>query len=251
MTMEAFDRRYETDARRPFADLVPELPPIGRVGLMILIAGWSVLLVEPFLPMLDGRAGGFAIARLGQSAILTGAALAIVGLLMTIASRHAEAPVARGPLPDLTASVASDFEDDEPVESSHATRPAAESRVARAVAAPAPAMQPPALPQAAQSKPSSALQGLPTDGSMIVVARGQVDDRCFLVLADGSVVIETLLGQRRFKSLPDARDFIGGGSFLLHDTVQIPLTGGRMMPTAASTSEPAAKVPAGRVLRHV
>jgi hypothetical protein len=251
MTMEAFDRRYETDVRRPFADLVPELPPIGRIGLMILIAGWSVLLVEPFVPMLaDGRAGGFAVARLGQSAILTGAALAIVGLLMTIASRHTEAAVRHGPLPDLPGAADLDAHDD--VAAAGPAYGTGESLAARAVATPvaAPAPQPPALPAAA-AKPSSALQGLPTDGSMIVVARGQVDDRCFLVLADGSVVIETLLGQRRFKSLPDARDFIGGGTFQLHDTVQIPLTGGRMMATMGSTSEPAVKVPAARVLRHV
>jgi hypothetical protein len=249
MTMEAFDRRYETDVRRPFADLVPELPPIGRIGLMILIAGWSVLLVEPFMPMLaDGRAGGFAVARLGQSAILTGAALAIVGLLMTIAARHGDAPIVRERLPDLPQSAADpDERDDALAGHVHGTD---ESLAARGFAPAAPATQPPALP-AAPAKPATALQGLPTDGGMIVVARGQVDDRCFLVLADGSVVIETLLGQRRFKSLPDARDFIGGGSFLLHDTVQIPLTGGRMMTAIGSTSEPATKVPASRVLRHV
>jgi hypothetical protein len=57
------------------------------------------------------------------------------------------------------------------------------------------------------------------------------------------MVIETLLGQRRFRSLDDARDFIGGGNFVLHDTVNIPLK-----PAGAGESAPKA---ASRVLRHV
>lgn len=60
---------------------------------------------------------------------------------------------------------------------------------------------------------------------MVVVARGQVDDRGFLILADGTLIIETLLGQRRFRTIADAREFIGGGRFVIHDTVQIALKG--------------------------
>lgn len=42
-----------------------------------------------------------------------------------------------------------------------------------------------------------------------VVARGDLNGRAYLLYSDGSVVVETLLGRRRFRSLAEAREFIG------------------------------------------
>jgi hypothetical protein len=42
-----------------------------------------------------------------------------------------------------------------------------------------------------------------------VVERGRLKDRPYVLFGDGSIEIETLLGQRRFASFKDAREFIG------------------------------------------
>jgi hypothetical protein len=42
-----------------------------------------------------------------------------------------------------------------------------------------------------------------------IVARGEVGGRDYVLFRDGSVVIETLLGPRRFLSLSEAQQFIG------------------------------------------
>lgn len=42
-----------------------------------------------------------------------------------------------------------------------------------------------------------------------VVAQGDLAGRAYALYSDGSVVVETLLGQRRFQTLDDARQFIG------------------------------------------
>ena len=41
-----------------------------------------------------------------------------------------------------------------------------------------------------------------------VAATGQIRDRNYVILSDGSVEVETLLGTRIFASLDEARDFI-------------------------------------------
>lgn len=42
-----------------------------------------------------------------------------------------------------------------------------------------------------------------------IIDRGRIRDRGYVVYADGTVDVETLLGIRRFASLAEARDFIG------------------------------------------
>jgi hypothetical protein len=42
-----------------------------------------------------------------------------------------------------------------------------------------------------------------------VVERGRLKDRPYVLFGDGSIEVETLLGQRRFASFKDAREFIG------------------------------------------
>jgi hypothetical protein len=242
MTIEALDGRFAVRGRADVASgLLKALPAIGRVGLGVLVAGWALLAADPLLaPFLPIGTGGIFV-KLGQSAIMTGAALAIIGLGLS------------GTRQGQTESGDQDWLDGAETEA-----------VVRAVTTPPPAppVERPAMaelpkfetmrPEVAPAKEPerlgiSALEmtGL---GGMVVVARGQVDDRCFLVLSDGTIVIETLLGQRRFKTLVDARDFIGGGTFLLHDTVNIPLKT-TTQGIARSAGEPT--VSASRVLRHV
>lgn len=44
----------------------------------------------------------------------------------------------------------------------------------------------------------------------MIVDRGWIKDRAYVVYADGSTEIETRIGMRRFKSHQDARAFVGG-----------------------------------------
>ncbi|HEV2572396.1 MAG TPA: hypothetical protein VGU72_11740 [Beijerinckiaceae bacterium] len=44
----------------------------------------------------------------------------------------------------------------------------------------------------------------------VIVDRGWIKDRPYVVYADGSTEIETRIGMRRFKSHQDARAFVGG-----------------------------------------
>lgn len=43
-----------------------------------------------------------------------------------------------------------------------------------------------------------------------IVDRGWIKDRPYVIYADGTTEIETLIGMRRFKSHQDARAFVGG-----------------------------------------
>ncbi|MDH7798672.1 MULTISPECIES: hypothetical protein [unclassified Beijerinckia] len=61
----------------------------------------------------------------------------------------------------------------------------------------------PAAPQAAEA---SAAEEAPD----MIVDRGWIKDRAYVVYADGSTEIETRIGMRRFKSHQDARAFVGG-----------------------------------------
>lgn len=230
MTIEAIGDRSIAGNRGSAFQVMPDLPPIGRLGMLVLAAGWGLLLIDPFVPGIsDIRGGVLSVGRLGQSAILTGAVLAIVGLLMSIAGPR---------LGSISLGTARAF------------RPVADIGGFDNVVAPVVSLPIPHSAAKEEVQLSDQVGNLQTEhpgGSTVVVARGQVDERCFLVLADGTFVIETLLGQRRFRSLADARDFIGGGNFLLHDTVQIPIKA----PALASDERPAKAAGESRVLRHV
>jgi hypothetical protein len=56
------------------------------------------------------------------------------------------------------------------------------------------------------SRPGEAVNKKPVTK---VVERGRLNDRPYVLFGDGSIEIETLLGQRRFASFKDAREFIG------------------------------------------
>lgn len=55
--------------------------------------------------------------------------------------------------------------------------------------------------------PEEASVGEPED---VIVDRGWIKDRPYVVYSDGSTEIETRIGMRRFKSHQDARAFVGG-----------------------------------------
>lgn len=199
--------------------------PIARSGMVLFGVGWSLVIIDALVVTISsGGAYAFPLGRVGQTAVASGLAFVVLSLLLVIARNQ-------GARHDAIVSTEDRLQ-----------------RVLSAQAARQPSSQTLAVnsdtPEAerkSERKPTSSA----TSAATLIVARGVVDDRGFLLLADGSIVIETLLGQRRFRALADAQDFIGGGKFVLHDTVQIALG-----PSEQQRSH-AAAIPAGRLLAHV
>ncbi len=50
---------------------------------------------------------------------------------------------------------------------------------------------------------------MPQRSASDVVTRGALNGRDYVLFRDGSVVVETLLGARRFPSITEAQEFIG------------------------------------------
>jgi len=206
MTTEVIEQRISLETRLGGMQLsLPWVAPMGRLGLVILIAGWGMLLFKPFIAgaaFPEARTVATLVARIGEGAVILGVVLALLALLLSsigprkTAEQSARTARRERELPTLA------------VAPEAPAAPAADPRSIEDLPLP------PTL-----SQPAAAAGAAP----MMVIARGNVEERLFLVLADGSVVIETLLGQRRFRSVADARDFIGNGQFVIQDVVQIPL----------------------------
>ncbi len=158
------------------------------VGLMIVSLGWAMLLsgvtLADIINHLSGHASAAAtslnMGLVAQSTILTGFAIAILGMLQTgfsALNRFFDSVLERtAKRPELGQASA-------PIEPrGHAGR--------------AP-MANPKLPAAAPK----------TRGK--IVERGLLKDRAYVLFGDGSIEVETLLGLRRFPSLRDAAEFIG------------------------------------------
>jgi hypothetical protein len=65
----------------------------------------------------------------------------------------------------------------------------------------------PAAPIATMPAQSHML--MPQRSASDVVTRGALNGRDYILFRDGSVVVETLLGARRFPSITEAQEFIG------------------------------------------
>jgi hypothetical protein len=64
-----------------------------------------------------------------------------------------------------------------------------------------------AVPKPKQTQ--AATIAVPKQPAAIRVSQGRIKDRNYVMFADGSVDVETLLGVRRFPSLGEAQQFIG------------------------------------------
>lgn len=144
-------------------------------GLVIVIAGWAVLLADILVSDAILKAGNLVavislrsdIITIAQTAIMSGFGLGVVGALRSgfgALNRFFEAVLQR----------------------SSTSRPQPP-----VVDAPEPQMPVP-TPQPVERMPQT----------------GQIKDRNYVILPDGSVEVDTLLGTRVFASLDEARDFI-------------------------------------------
>jgi hypothetical protein len=127
----------------------------------------------------------------GENAIVSGFGLALLGALekaLHLLMRLGSFGHARPLLPRLASSAPEAAE-------TTASAPAVSS-----ASAPASAYTPPFISQRS---------GGAGTGAGDIVTRGELNGRDYVLFRDGSVLIETLLGPRRFASISEAQEFIG------------------------------------------
>jgi hypothetical protein len=161
------------------------LPRLAWIGLFIAVIGWGFLFVSPSISpdiaepaeAASARDRAAFLALIGQNAIVTGLAITLLGG-MEKALRL---------LGRLAAAV---------------PPPRAQGRTAMALAQlpQRPVQTPPLEPAPAAAPPRTTAE---------VVTRGMLNGRDYVLFRDGSVLVETLLGPRRFPSITDAQTFIG------------------------------------------
>ncbi len=150
-------------------------------GACCILAGWGLVLYEPVIyPLAQTAAGadlpapGYYIPVIGQNAIITGFGLALFGAAHRIAHL----------LTGLGASLVQRRGEDR----------AGGSKQVRAGAA----------------APNGTIAPGPNwrEARRDIIARGALNGRGYILFRDGSVMVETLLGPKRFASMTDAQNFV-------------------------------------------
>lgn len=162
-------------------------PRLTWAGLLIATLGWGFLLSYPLLgPTVLSSSGGAEIrdpARFilifGENAVVTGLAIALLGAFERALR--------------LLGRIAG-----------NAGQVRAQSKPGTAAMAGTTTSAAPAATMSAQSH-----MLMPQRSSTDVVTRGALNGRDYILFRDGSVVVETLLGARRFPSITEAQEFIG------------------------------------------
>jgi hypothetical protein len=168
-------------------DLNMPFPRLTWAGLLIATLGWGFLLSYPLLaPSVLVSSGTSEIrdpARFilvfGENAVVTGLAIGVLGALER--ALHLLGRIAGG---------------------AGQMRPQLKPNLAPM--SPAPVHAAPVATMSAQSH-----MLMPQRSSTEVVTRGALNGRDYILFRDGSVVVETLLGARRFPSITEAQEFIG------------------------------------------
>jgi hypothetical protein len=164
------------------------------VGLALAAVGWLLIVGSAifgasatggFLAAYAGQTSLSSLSVAGQAAIFSGFAIAILAAL----TRGVAA------LESLAQELAAARQNPQSL-------PAAESRPAPQ---PTPSLQ---IGTPAKTATTAAASTTPQKNPEIV-SRGEISGREYVVFSDGTVGVETLLGRRRFRSLGDAREFIG------------------------------------------
>ena len=162
-------------------------PRLTWAGLLIATLGWGLLLSYPLLaPAVVSSSGGTEIrdpARFilvfGENAVVTGLAIAVLGGLARALRLLGRIAGSAGQM-------------------------RAQSKPGMASMASAPVHAGPV-----GTMPTSSHMLIPQRTANDVVTRGALNGRDYVLFRDGSVVVETLLGARRFPSITEAQEFIG------------------------------------------
>jgi hypothetical protein len=160
-------------------------PRMTWAGLLLATLGWGFVLAYPLVVpfVADGRLAGTLrdparfFPLIGENAIITGLAIAVLGAL------------------DRALRLLSKI-------ASHANQPRPQPRAGRPLHA-GPAQRP------VVAHPPGTPMLMPKRTSNEIVTRGALNGRDYVLFRDGSVVVETLMGPRRFISITEAQEFIG------------------------------------------
>lgn len=165
-------------------------PRLTWAGLLIATLGWGLLLSYPLLaPSVLVASGAAEIRDPGRFILVFGENAVVTGLAIALLGAFERALRLLGRIAGSAGQVRT------PAKSS---APVAPSAPVQAAAYPAAATLPMQTPMLMSQRSS-------TD----VVTRGALNGRDYVLFRDGSVVVETLLGARRFPSITEAQEFIG------------------------------------------
>jgi erythromycin esterase-like protein len=189
------------------------LPRLTWAGLLVATLGWALLLTYPLVAALAGGPDGNAVrdpARFllifGENAILTGFAIALLGVMEKVIDLLGRQAATVHPAKTVAATAAR-------TQLAQQQFAAQQFQASQFQAAPFQSQQQ-AANQLAASQLHAVQQLSPTQlmtsrQTNEVVTRGALSGRDYVLFRDGSVVVETLLGPRRFLSLSEAQEFIG------------------------------------------
>jgi hypothetical protein len=172
-------------------------PRLTWAGLLIATFGWGLLLVYPLFAshgLTETRDPARFVLIFGENGILTGFALALLGVLervLVFLSRSTGVGQHIGN--NIVASTRSVIRNAMP-------QAGYGQQMYQTQQAPQP--QPQQAPQLTLQRSTSA-------NANEVITRGSLNGRDYVLFRDGSVLIETLLGPRRFPSIAEAQEFIG------------------------------------------
>jgi hypothetical protein len=169
-------------------------PRLTWAGLLIATLGWGFLLSYPLIaphvvsesakPEVHDPARFILI--FGENAVVSGFGLALLGALekaLHLLMRLGSFGHARPLLP----------------RQAHTVHEPAETSVPAPAVSSASSYAPPFISQRSSGDRSAG----------DIVTRGELNGRDYVLFRDGSVLIETLLGPRRFASISEAQEFIG------------------------------------------
>ncbi len=189
-------------------------PRLTWAGLLVATLGWALLLIYPLIASLVADANATRdparfILIFGENAVVTGFGIALLGAMERVMNLLGRQAATVHPTKTVAAAARAP---QLAQQQSQAQQPAA-------AAQPFTAQQFAAQVFAGQQFASTRLQvpqpQLPPTQLMTprqsneIVTRGALAGRDYVLFRDGSVVVETLLGPRRFLSMTEAQEFIG------------------------------------------
>ena len=187
-------------------------PRLTWAGLLVATLGWGFLLSYPLLAPHVGTPGAADPARFilifGENAIISGFALAILGgmekvleLLMRLTGTSMPS---RASTRGNNAMMQQQIQQQPQQHMHQMQQPVPQLHLSQMQMPPMSQMQQ-ATAQHSMQQPPLMSQRSPNE----VVTRGALNGRDYVLFRDGSVMVETLLGPRRFPSITEAQEFIG------------------------------------------
>jgi hypothetical protein len=195
------------------------LPRLTWAGLLVATLGWGLLFTYPLIASLSGGTVENGVVRdparfiliFGQNAVITGFAIALLGVMEKMIDLLGRQAATVHPTKTVAAAARASHlvqhqfqQQQQQLAQQFAGHPFANAPL------PAQQQQPPQQqPQQPQQQLSPAQLMTLRQSTSEVVTRGALSGRDYVLFRDGSVVVETLLGPRRFVSLTEAQEFIG------------------------------------------